>query len=168
MDRNHSTLEGTGKGRFGRIAVGKLAVDVDLLEGIKELAQREGIRTGVILSAVGALKKALFRNLKVMPLDYKVDDRHRLYLELDQPMELVSLTGWIATGENDAVEVHAHFSASTVIEEQVVTLGGHLIPGVITSIKVVVVIGSIDDSGIKAAIDPKTNQVDVTFQGVHE
>jgi predicted DNA-binding protein with PD1-like motif len=92
-----------------------------------------------------------------------VDDRHRLYLELEQPMEIVSLTGWIATGENDQTEVHAHFSASTVINDTVATLGGHLIPGVITSIKVVVVIGVIEESTINAAVDPATNQVDLTF-----
>ena len=163
MDRTHRTLEGVGRGRLGRIAVAKLGVDVDLLEGIKELLKREGIRTGVILSSVGALKKAVFRNLKILPPDCKVDDRHRLYLELEQPMEIVSLTGWIATGENDQIEVHAHFSASTVINDTVATLGGHLIPGVITSIKVVVVIGVIEESNINAAVDPATNQVDLSF-----
>jgi len=145
------------------VAVARLGIDVDLLEGIKELVRKEGIRTGVILSGVGALKKAIFRNLKVMPPDYKVDDRHRLYLQVEQPMEMVSLAGWIATGADDKAEIHAHFSASTVIEENVVTLGGHLIPGVITSIKVVVAIGVIEDSTLKAALDPTTNQVDIIF-----
>ena len=163
MDLAHDLLEGTGRGRLERVAVARLRVGVDLLEGIKDLARKEGIRTGVILSGVGALKKAVFRNLKVMPPDYKVDDRHRLYLELEQPMEMVSLAGWIATGEDGQTEIHAHFSASTVIEDNVITLGGHLSPGVITSIKVVVVIGVIEDSPIRAAIDPTTNQVDIIF-----
>jgi len=43
----------------------------------------------------------------------------------------------------------------------VVTLGGHLTPGTITSIKVVVVIGVIEESNIKASIDPRLNQTDV-------
>ncbi|MEI9479127.1 MAG: hypothetical protein WCO26_21495 [Deltaproteobacteria bacterium] len=83
MDRTHRILEGIGRGRLGRIAVAKLGVDVDLLEGIRELLKREG--------------------------------------------------------------------------------GGHLIPGVITSIKVVVVIGVIEESNINAAVDPATNQVDLAF-----
>ena len=112
-----SLLEGIGKGRIDRIVMGKLRMDIDLLQGIEELVKREGVRTGVILSGIGALKKATFRNLKVLPPDLKVEKHHRLYLELEQPMEIVSLTGWIATREDGEAEVHAHFSASTVMED---------------------------------------------------
>ena len=156
-------LEGIGRGRINQIIMGKLGVDVDLLEGIQELAKREGVRTGIILSAVGALKKATFRNLKILPPDFKIEKQHRLYLELEQPMEIISLTGWMATKEDGEVEVHAHFSASTVMGDKIVTLGGHLTPGTITSVKVVIVIGVIEDSNIKAGIDPRMNQIDVKF-----
>ncbi|MGZ3538212.1 MAG: PCC domain-containing protein, partial [Thermodesulfobacteriota bacterium] len=57
-------LEGIGKGRMDRIVMGKLRMNIDLLRGIEELVKVEGVRTGVILSGVGALKKATFRNLK--------------------------------------------------------------------------------------------------------
>jgi len=154
-------LEGIGRGRMNRIVMGKLGMDVDLLEGIRELVIMEGVRTGVILSAVGALKKATFRNLKILPPDLKVEKHHRLYLELEQPMEIVSLAGWIATKEDGEIEVHAHFSASTVMEDKIVTLGGHLIPGTLTSVKVVIIIGVIEDSNIKAGLDPRINQIDV-------
>ena len=156
-----SLLEGIGRGRMDRIVMGKLKIEIDLLEGIQELAQKEGIRTGVILSAIGALKKATFRNLKILPPDLKVDRHHRLYLELEQPMEIVSLTGWIATNEDGALEVHAHFSASTVMEDRIVTLGGHLIPGTLTSVKVVIVIGVIEETNINADFDPRINQIDL-------
>jgi predicted DNA-binding protein with PD1-like motif len=123
MENVSSLLEGTGRGQMNRIVMGKLKLDVDLLEGIKELAKRERVQTGVILSAVGALKKAIFRNLKVLPPDLKVEEHHRIYLELEQPMEIVSLTGWMGIKEDGEVEVHAHLSASTVIQDQVTTLG---------------------------------------------
>lgn len=158
-----SLLEGIGNGRIDRIVMGKLRMDIDLLEGIEELVKREGVRTGVILSGIGALKKATFRNLKVLPPDLKVEKHHRLYLELEQPMEIVSLTGWMATREDGEAEVHAHFSASTVMEDKVVTLGGHLIPGTLTSVKVVIVIGVIEESNIIAGLDPRINQMDVRF-----
>lgn len=163
MESAHSLLEGIGKGRIDRIVMGKLRMDIDLLGGIHELAKKEKVQTGIILSAVGALKKATFRNLKVLPPDLKVEKRHRLYLELEQPMEIVSLTGWIATREDGEAEVHAHFSASTVMEDKVVTLGGHLIPGTLTSVKVVIVIGVIEESNIIAGLDPRINQMDVRF-----
>ena len=163
MGSSSTLLEGIGRGRMERIVMGRLKIDIDLLEGIQALAKKEGIRTGVILSAVGALRKATFRNLKVLPADLKVKRHHRLYLEMEQPMEIVSLTGWLATKEDGDLEVHAHFSASTVMGDTVVTLGGHLIPGIITSIKVVVIIGVIEETNIRAGLDSKINQMDVEF-----
>jgi predicted DNA-binding protein with PD1-like motif len=163
MGSSSTLLEGIGRGRMARIVMGKLKMDIDLLEGIQELANREGVRTGVILSGVGALRKATFRNLKTLPPDLKVEKHHRLYLEVEQPMEIVSLTGWMATREDGDLEVHAHFSASTVMEDKVVTLGGHLIPGVITSVKGVVVIGVIEETNIRAGLDSRINQIDVNF-----
>jgi len=85
-------LEGIGRGQMNRIVMGKLGMDIDLLEGIKELTKREKVQTGIILSAVGALKKAIFRNLRILPPDLKIEKHHRLYFELEQPMEIVSLT----------------------------------------------------------------------------
>ncbi len=161
MGNDLGLLEGIGKGRIDRIVMGKLGMNIDLLEGVEELVKREKVQTGVILSAVGALKKATFRNLKVLPPDLKVEKHHRLYLDLEQPMEIVSLTGWMATEKDGRLEVHAHLSASTVMGNQVVTFGGHLTPGIITSIKVVVVIGVIEESNIRAGLDPRINQIDV-------
>ncbi|MDP2970251.1 MAG: DNA-binding protein [Deltaproteobacteria bacterium] len=161
MGSVRNLLEGVGRGKMGRVVMGKLAMDIDLLEGIEELVKKERIQTGVILSGIGALKKATFRNLKVLPPDLKVEKHHRLYLELEQPMEIISLTGWIAMREDGEPEIHAHFSASTVMEDKVVTLGGHLTPGAITSVKVVVVIGVIEDTDIRAGLDPRLNQIDV-------
>jgi len=163
MGSGFDLLEGIGRGRMHRIVMGKLKMEIDLLEGIKELVRREEIQTGVILSGIGALKKATFRNLKILPPDLKVERQHRLYLELEQPMEIVSLTGWIATKEDGEAEIHAHFSASTVIGDKVVTLGGHLIPGTFTSVKVALVIGVIEEGNIRAGLDTRINQIDVTF-----
>ena len=62
-------------------------------------------------------------------------------------------------GGGEKAEIHAHFSASTVMND----MGGHLAPGAITSIKVVIVIGIIEDTQIMAAKDPRLDQMDVTF-----
>jgi predicted DNA-binding protein with PD1-like motif len=99
-------LEGIGRRRIDRIVMGKLKMDIDLLEGVQELAKEEGIRTGVILSAIGALKKAAFRNLKMLPPDLKVEKHHHLYLEINRPMEIVSLTGWMATKEDGDLRIN--------------------------------------------------------------
>lgn len=168
MKKGLDLLEGIGWGNLSRVVVGKLAMGIDLLTGIEELVKKEGIKTGIILSGIGALKKAIFRNLKILPSGLKVENHHRLYLELEQPMEILSLTGWIATQENGEPEIHAHFSASTVINGQIVTLGGHLTPGTMTSVKVVVAIGVIEKTNIRAALDLRLNQIDLTFTAEKE
>ncbi len=157
-------LEAIGEGILKRILVGKLKIGIDLLQGIEELAKRENIRTGVILSGIGALKKGAFRNAKVIPSNYKMQDEYRLFVDIDRPLELISLSGWIATTFEGDINVHAHFMASTVIKEKIVSLGGHLVPGTITSIKCIVVIGIIDETNIMAALDPNINQVNLYFR----
>ena len=163
MSTNSALLERTGSYQISRVVIGKLKIGVDLLEGIKEIAWQEGVRTGIILSGLGALGKGVFRNAKVMPPDYKMKDEYRIFLDLEKPMELVSLPGWIATKENGELEVHAHFTASFVMDDKVVTLGGHLVPGTMTSIKCVIMIGVIEDHRVKAAVDPNVNQTEIFF-----
>ena len=163
MERDSKLVERTGSYQFSRIVMGKLKIGADLLEGIKEIARQERIRSGVILSGLGALEKAVFRNAKVMPPDFKMEDKYRVYVDLEKPMELVSLPGWIATRENGEIEVHAHFTASVVVDDRIVTMGGHLTSGTLASIKVVIAIGVIDDPDIKAAIDPRINQTEIFF-----
>jgi len=163
MERDSKLVERTGSYQFSRIVMGKLKIGADLLEGIKEIARQERIRTGVILSGLGALEKAVFRNAKVMPPDFKMEDKYRVYVDLKKPMELVSLPGWIATRENGEIEVHAHFTASVVVDDRIVTMGGHLTSGTLASIKVVIAIGVIDDPDIRAAIDPGVNQTEIFF-----
>jgi len=163
MAHQSKLVERTGSYQFSRIVIGKLEIGADLLEGIKEIARQEKIRTGIILSGLGALSKGVFRNAKIMPPDFKMKDEYRVYLELEKTMELVSLPGWIATKENGEIEVHAHFTTSLVLEDKIVSMGGHLTKGTIASIKVIIVIGVIDDPKIKAANDPHINQNEIYF-----
>ena len=161
MDNDY--LEGIGRGKITRIIMGKLKIGVDLLEGIEELVREEKIKTGIILSGIGALQKGVFRNAKTIPPDYKMEDKYRLFVDIDSPLELVSLSGWVATTREGECNIHAHLLATTVINNNIVSLGGHLVKGTITSIKVVVCIAVIEDSNIEAALDPTTSQIDVNF-----
>ncbi len=161
MEERADLVERSGEFNMGRVVVGKLKVGVDLHDAILDLVKKEGIHAGVFLTGLGALEKAVFRNVKWMPVDYRMKDEYRIYLEVQQPLELVSLSGWIATGKDGGAQIHAHFSASTVMEERIVTLGGHLTQGTTTSIKCVVGIGVMDDPAIFAAIDPAVNQTEI-------
>lgn len=133
----------------------------DLLSAIEEAAKVEGVRAGVIVSGLGALTKAVFRNLKRFPKSFPVTPDDRVYVEKEQPMELVSLTGWIASGQDGAIEVHSHFAASTVENGTITTLGGHLTKGTMCGIKVVVAIVALPDQSVFAGLDPTTRTPDI-------
>jgi len=134
-----------------------------LLAAIEEAAASEAVRAGVIVSGLGALERAVFRNLKHFPEHFPVTPSDRLYLEIRRPMELVSLTGWIAPTSGGGSEIHAHFSASMVQEETVVTLGGHLNRDTICGIKVVVAILEVAPERVMAAMDSDTRTIDIGF-----
>ncbi len=154
-------IEGIGSQNIERLVQFRVRPDVDLLKAIEEAIKAEGVRAGVIVSGLGALKKALFRNLKVFPKSFPVTPKERLYLEVTAPMELVSLGGWIAPKTGGGVEVHAHFSASTVEKDTVVTLGGHLTAGTICGIKVVVAILVLAEGAVYADKDGNTKSFDI-------
>ncbi len=147
---DNSLLEGLGSGRLEKIVVARMKVGVDLLGGIQEAVQRERIEKGVFITGVGALQRAVFRNLREFPKEFPVSDENRLYLEISYPLELVSLTGHISPKENGQPNIHVHFSASTVSGNTVVTLGGHLTEGTITSIKVAIAIAVVEEIPMKS------------------
>ena len=158
-------IEEIGSANVQRILQFRVKPGADLLKAIAEAVEAEGVKAGVFVSGLGALRKAIFRNLKVFPEKFPVTPADRLYLEITAPMELVSLTGWIAPKVDGGAEIHAHFAASTVQTETVVTLGGHLTEGTICGIKVVVAILILDEDGVFADQDPVTNSVDIFFRG---
>lgn len=161
---SESQLESIGSQRIERLVQFRIKPDADLLAAIEEAIAAEGIRTGVIVSGLGALKKAVFRNLRWFPKRYPVTPQDRLYLEMERPMELVSLMGWIAPKKGGGVEIHAHFSASTVEDDSIVTLGGHLTGGTVCGIKVVVAILVLTDDSVYAAEDGATRTFDIFFR----
>lgn len=161
-------LESIGSQNIKRLVQFRVKPDADLLKAIKQALELEKIRSGVIVSGLGALKKAVFRNLKWFPKNYPVTPTDRLYLEVESPMELVSLMGWIAPKKSGGVEIHAHFSASTVENENIVTLGGHLTEGTICGIKVVVAILVLSDARVYAGEDSVTQTFDIYFENVPE
>jgi predicted DNA-binding protein with PD1-like motif len=76
----------------------------------------------------------------------------------------VSLTGWIAPKAGGGVEVHAHFAASTVQNETVVTIGGHLTEGTVCGIKCVIAVLVLEGDSFYANQDEKTQTFDLFFR----
>ena len=159
-----SHLESIGSQHIERLVQFRVKADADLLAAIQEAIEAEKIQAGVIVSGLGALKKAVFRNLRWFPENFPVTPQDRLYLELEQPMELVSLMGWIAPNRGGGVEVHAHFAASMVEGDRIVTLGGHLTQGTVCGIKTAVAIAVLSEGSVYAAEDSGTKSFDIFFE----
>lgn len=137
-------IEGLGSGKIEKVVMARIRIGVDLLEAIYEVVRKEKIQNGLILMGIGALQKAVFRNLKVFPKKYPVTAKDRIYFEVQKPLEIISLTGYIVPHLDGKPHVHAHFSASTVSGDTIATYGGHLDRGTITFVKAAVVIGVLE------------------------
>jgi len=74
---------------------------------------------------------------------------------------MLSLTGYVVTRRTGEPHVHAHFSASTVLEDTVATYGGHLDQGTITFVKAAVAIGVLEgiEMGKKWVEERKTEDL---------
>jgi len=162
-DPKLTSIECIGASPVQRVVQFRIKPGSDLLKAIAEALKAERVRAGVFVSGLGALRKGIFRNLKVFPEKFPVRPEDRLYLEITTPMELVSLTGWIAPRGDGGSEIHAHFAASTVQNDTVVTLGGHLTEGTICGIKVVVAVLVIGEDRVHAAVDQHSKSFDISF-----
>jgi predicted DNA-binding protein with PD1-like motif len=154
-------LLGLGNGLSERVIVARVRGGADLLAAITEAVRRADVRQGLILGGIGALERAVFRNLRRFPESFPVTDSDRLYLEVQRPLELVSLGGHISPAPDGSTDIHAHFAASTVEGDRVVTLGGHLTEGTIASIKVAVFLLELSGAQLRSAVDPSTKSLDL-------
>jgi len=148
----NSLIEGLDSGKIKRIVIAKIKIGVDLLEAIEEVVKKMGIRKGIFIGGVGALEKAIFRNMFEFPKFYPIRPENRIYLKVEKPMELVSLTGHISPKKDGTPYIHLHFSASMVEGGTVITMGGHLTKGTITNVRVAVTIAELEGIQIRARI----------------
>jgi predicted DNA-binding protein with PD1-like motif len=146
---------------FEGMVVLRVSPGADLLAAIEEGVKKHGIRAGVFVSGLGALKKAVLRNLRVFPASYPVTPADRLYFEVERPLELLGVSGWIGEKADGGQEIHAHFTVSYVDGDKVVSAGGHLMAGTIASIKVVVAIAVLPPGSIGTAFDEASQSLDI-------
>ncbi len=80
---------------FGRVFFLRLDPGDYVLEGIIDLAKKENIRDGVIISAIGTLDEC--RLHMVTTIDYPVVEHFKNWK--NKPLELTAITGIIADGK---------------------------------------------------------------------
>ncbi len=128
------------EGNIKRVFAFRLTPGMDVVEGIVSLCEKNGIKNGIILSALGSLDGARFYDPVELP-DKKAKYGYSDPIILEGPIELLSLSGMICHGENDEILTHFHFSLS---DQNGRGYGGHVIEGNKVLITVDVVLSELE------------------------
>ena len=126
----------------GRVIVGKLYPDEDLIDGITELVIKHDINAGLV-NVIGALKKCTLGFFNVETSEYN-------FKTLEEDLELISCMGNIAHINTGPI-IHLHVSVG---REDYSIIGGHLSQPSIISVTGEVYIYEIDEK-LKRAVDPQ-------------
>jgi len=143
-------------GKLKRVIVSRIKLGSDLLLSLKEIAEEEDIKAGIILSGLGALRKATIRNIKTFPKEFPVTDKNRLFKTIEKPIEVLSLSGNISEKEGEPL-IHAHLTISFIEEADATIQGGHLVEGCIVYPFAEIILGELEDIKMVKVMDYETN-----------
>ena len=117
----------------------------DLFLSIDRLCREKDIAAGVILSGVGCVTKGKIRDASGVTVK-----------EIDEPMEIVSLTGTCSLKRS-----HVHISFA---KEDLSVIGGHLVEGTLINTTCELVIGELEDMCYDVEYDEKTGYDELIFK----
>ena len=120
----------------------RLGSDEVLYTGVKKI--RIEPDSGVVLSAVGCVSRAVLRDASGVTVR-----------TVDEPCEIVSLNGTVS-----AVRCHLHLALS---KEDLLTVGGHLMPGCIINTTCELVLARLDGWRFGVEQDAQTGYDELVF-----
>ena len=127
------------QGKLGRVIAVRLKPGTDVLLGLQEACERNGINNGVILSAIGSLQDPHFCNPVELPT--KAGYGYSETLHLTGPIELTSASGIICHDDEGNTNLHVHM---TVTDRHGNAHGGHLVEGTKVLLTVDVILAEIE------------------------
>ena len=127
------------QGKLGRVIAVRLKPGTDVLLGLQEACERNGINNGVILSAIGSLQDPHFCNPVELPT--KAGYGYGETLHLTGPIELTSASGIICHDDEGNTNLHVHL---TVTDRHGTAHGGHLVEGTKVLLTVDVILAEIE------------------------
>lgn len=151
-----------GKGTLGKVVAFRLGPGCDLMKSIEEIAKKENIQSGLVLSGAGSLSQVTLRNVRLFPDEFPVMDRNRIYTPKKEPLELLSLSGNISKRDGE-IHVHCHITISSGLDDSR-AYGGHLIEGCLIFSYCEVIIAEITGLEMKRDIDPETRGPELFFE----
>ena len=130
--------------RTGRTIFFRLMENEDLLNAIKEKAEKNGIHAGFFF-LVGRVKHAV--------LGYYKQGKYE-QIKVAGPLEVVSCMGNLSLREDGELVAHAHFA---VADEEGKMFGGHLLQGCPIDITGELVLVETPEAKLKRVLDEKKN-----------
>ena len=127
------------QGKLGRVIAVRLKPGTDVLLGLQEACERNGINNGVILSAIGSLQDPHFCNPVELPT--KAGYGYGETLHLTGPIELTNASGIICHDDEGNTNLHVHM---TVTDRHGTAHGGHLVEGTKVLLTVDVILAEIE------------------------
>ena len=127
------------QGKLGRVIAVRLKPGTDVLLGLQEACERNGINNGVILSAIGSLQDPHFCNPVELPT--KAGYGYGETLHLTGPIEPTSASGIICHDDEGNTNLHVHM---TVTDRHGNAHGGHLVEGTKVLLTVDVILAEIE------------------------
>jgi len=138
--------------KAGRVIVGRILPETDLIDGILEICDRHGIKSGSIDVVLGSLRRFTF----VYPVK---DESQKLGVKycdpvvIEGPIELLSANGIVGLNQNGVKAIHLH----AVVSDEMANLhGGHVVKGNPVLVTVEVVIRELPDVNIVREMDEET------------
>ena len=127
------------QGKLGRLIALRLKPGTDVLLGLQEACERNGINNGGILSAIGSLNGVQYCNPVELPT--KAGYGYGEILHLTGPIELTNASGIICHDDEGNTNLHVHISLS---DRHGNAHGGHLVEGTKVLLTVDVILAEIE------------------------
>ena len=127
------------QGKLGRLIALRLKPGTDVLLGLQEACERNGINNGVILSAIGSLNGVQYCNPVELPT--KAGYGYGEILHLTGPIELTNASGIICHDDEGNTNLHVHISLR---DRHGNAHGGHLVEGTKVLLTVDVILAEIE------------------------
>lgn len=108
----------------GRLIVGRIFPEMDLIQGIQQICKENSIRFGVVVGIIGSLSQGLIVYAKPSK-DNKLGIRYSENTYLKGPLELLSCQGLIGEDEEGSFQIHLH---GLMGNKNMEIVGGHFIP----------------------------------------
>lgn len=110
---------------FGRIIPVRLLPGTDIMEGLKQVVEDNGIRAGYLLMAIGTVTQLTIQIFRPRP-ETKLGAGYTDPETVPGPIEVLGLSGIISETEKGEIALHLH---GTFCDKEGKVLGGHLVPG---------------------------------------